>query len=126
MYAPPQKLSEPLLAAVASDGLVSFRGVLFLAITILMEVSGTVLLKHAIYDPRMLVMAYALYFAGFSMFAVTLRSVPLSVAYTTWCAAGTVGVSIASRLVYQEEISPYRWVCIMCTIPFTVGMYVLP
>lgn len=98
----------------------------FLAITIALEVTGTLILKSALDDVRIYFPAYALYFAGFSMFSFTLRYFPLSVAYTTWCALGTVGVAILSRACYGEKLSLERWICILATLPPVIGLHVLP
>ncbi len=98
----------------------------FLAITIVLEVTGTLILKSALDDVRIYFPAYALYFAGFSMFSFTLRYIPLSVAYTTWCALGTVGVAVLSRVCYAEKLSLERWICILATLPPVIGLHMLP
>lgn len=116
-------LREPLLVQRPDIPPYAFS---FLAITILLEVSGTLILKSALDDVRIYFPAYALYFAGFSMFSFTLRYIPLAVAYTTWCALGTVGVAVLSRLLYAEYLSVPKWMCILATIPPVVGLYVLP
>lgn len=94
-------------------------------VTISLEVSGTLLLKRAVDDYRIFFPAYALFFAGFSMFSFSLRYIPLSVAYTTWCAFGTIGVSLASAVLYEEPIKWGRWCCIFATLPPVIGMYLL-
>lgn len=120
--------TEPLLppARVTTTTAVPEHGFTFMLITILLEVSGTLCLRHALDDARFSFVAYALYFAGFSMFSFSLRYVSLSIAYTTWCALGTIGVTLASRFLYAEDISLTRWICIACTVPPVVGMYLLP
>ena len=110
--------STPIAASVPP------YAVAMLLVTILLEVCGTILLKGALYDTRVFFPAYALYFAGLSMFSFSLRYIPLSVAYTTWCALGTIGVAIASRVVYSETLSWRQWACIVMTIPPVVGLYV--
>ena len=99
---------------------------LFMCTTIFLEVSGTLLLRRAIDDTRVYFPAYALFFAGFSMFSFSLRYIPLSIAYSTWCACGTIGVSVASAWLYDEAIGPGRWCCIIATIPPVIGMHMLP
>jgi len=93
--------------------------------TILLEVSGTVLLKYATTDPRMYVAAYALYFSGLGMFSMTLRTVPLSIAYATWCTFGTIGVVLASQVLFNESIDTGKLLCIVASIPLVAGMYVM-
>ena len=95
-----------------------------LLLTICFQVSGTLLLKSS--RPWLFVPAYALYFAGLSLFAFVLQRIPLAIAYTTWCALGTVGVTVASVVCYGEVLSRGKVACIASTVPFVVGMYVLP
>lgn len=102
------------------------RGLAFLFVTIGLEVSGTLLIRKGVDDIRFYTIAFPLYFLGLSMFSVTLRDIPLSVAYTTWCALGTIGVSLGASLFFDEEIGVGRWMCILGTIPLIIGMYTLP
>lgn len=99
---------------------------LLLLCTIVFETSGTLLLKRA-FDGRLFVAAaFACYFTGLSLFTFVLRYIPLSVAYTTWCALGTVGVCSFSHFFYGETISLAKIICIVITIPCVIGLYVLP
>lgn len=118
-------LAEPL---ISSDNTLekNTRPLLFIAVTIMLEASGTLLLRCAIDDNRAYVPAFALYFAALAMFSVCIRYVPLSVAYATWCAFGTIGVSIASAVLFEEKIGLRRWVCILLTVPLVIGMHILP
>ena len=102
------------------------HSVLLLLFTIALETSGTLLLKHSLEDAWYLVGAYACYFTALTLFAVTLRHIPLSVAYTTWCAFGTVGVAVLSQVLYKEVISGPKWICILATVPCVSGLYILP
>ena len=104
----------------------SWRGLFLLSITIGLEVSGTLLFRAAVDDARILPLAFGLYFAGLCIFSSALSILPLSVAYSTWCALGTVGVTVGSHYLYGEEISLGRWACIVGTIPLVVGMYAFP
>jgi small multidrug resistance pump len=117
-------LTAPLLDAPPVPPF-QVRDILFLGSTIACEVTGTVLLKQAWSDPRVYAVAYGLYFAGLYTFTLALRTIPLSIAYTTWCSIGIIGVTLGSKFVYAEDISVGRWVCILGTIPLIVGMYVV-
>ena len=117
------KNDEPLLEQPADS--IPPYAMVFMFTTILLEVSGTLLLRRAQDDVRVFFPAYALYFAGFSMFSFSLRYIPLSVAYSTWCALGTIGVSISSAYLYEEQIGWARWSCIVATVPPVIGMYIL-
>lgn len=93
-----------------------------LATTIVIEVSATLFMRMTVYDAR----NYILYVASLSLFSWTLRCIPISVAYTTWRAFGTSGVSVASSVLFHEVIGVRRWVCILLTIPPVIGTYILP
>ena len=101
----------------------SIGGILLLACTILLEVSGTLLLKQN-GSTMLLVLAFMCYFAGLSLFTVVLRTVPLSIAYTTWCACGTVGVTLGSVFFFGETVSIPRFLCIIGTIPLVACLYI--
>lgn len=96
-----------------------------LATTVVLEVSGTIFLRMTVNDTRFYIPAYLLYVSSLSLFSWTLRYIPISVAYTTWCAFGTIGVSAASSVLFHEAISVRRWICIVLTIPPVIGMYIL-
>jgi multidrug transporter EmrE-like cation transporter len=115
-------LSERLLAPERADASGVKSGIL-LACTIVCEIVGTLLLKRA-HILWCSALAFAMYFVALALFAFVLRTIPLAVAYTTWCACGTIGVSIGSSILYGEFISHVRWLCIVGTIPLVVGMYV--
>ena len=124
---PSSTLDVPLLAQHHAQLLpdISFQGIAFLGMTIGLEICGTLLIRKAVDDSRLFALAFGLYFAGLVMFSYTLRILPLSIAYTSWCAFGTVGVTIGSHYLFNETISMGRWICIFGTIPFVVGMYTI-
>lgn len=117
-------LVEPLLPERPTE--TPTYALVLLATTIVLEVSGTLFLRMTLDDARYYIPAYLLYAASLSLFSWTLRCIPISVAYTTWCAFGTIGVSVASSVLFHEVISVRRWVCILLTIPPVIGMYILP
>ena len=120
-----QNLTRPLIDTHETSSPSNRRGLAWLALTIGCEISGTVLLKRGLDDIRICVLAYILYFVGLTLFTVALRSISLSIAYSTWCALGIMGVTLASKILYDEEISFARWVCILGTVPLIIGMYIV-
>ena len=117
-------LAEPLLPERPTETPV--HALVLLATTVVLEVSGTTLLRMTVNDTRYYIPAYLFYVSSLFLFSWTLQYIPISVAYTTWCAFGTIGVSVASSVLFQEAISVRRWICILCTIPPVIGMYILP
>ena len=123
----PDSLHEPFMKKDEDNNASSvtvIRGLAFLFVTIGLEVSGTLLIRKGVDDIRFYTIAFPLYFLGLSMFSLTLYDIPLSVAYTTWCTLGTIGVSLGANLFFDEEIGVGRWLCILGTIPMVIGMYI--
>ena len=96
-----------------------------LFLTIGLETFGTLMLKHSLEDGRIYIIAFACYFTSLGLFSVVLKYIPLSIAYTTWCTLGTVGVCVMSALFFGETLRPSKWACVVLTIPCVVGLYVL-
>ena len=122
-----QNLSEPFLPRLADSTThqyISLKGISFLVVTITLEISGTLLIRKAVDDPRFYAIAFICYFSALSMFSITLQTVPLSMAYSTWCTLGTIGVTVMSKILFGEEIDLKKWICIFSTIPFVIGMYI--
>ena len=123
-----QSLKEPFLAppslAPAPGKPVSMSGFAFLALTVAFEIAGTLTVKKASESSIFFFLSLGLYFASLLLFTFTLREIPLSVAYTTWCAFGAIGVTFGSHVFYNEEISLKRLLCICMTVPFVIGMYI--
>jgi multidrug transporter EmrE-like cation transporter len=115
--------SEPLLSGdkVSVRQNVLCLGLLF--VTIALETFATLMLKHSLVDNRIYVLAFASYFSSLGLFAYVLKYIPLSIAYTTWCTFGTVSVCVCSSVIYGETMKPFKWVCVACTIPCVVGLY---
>ena len=119
----PSSLDEPLLANEEKSSTRSC--ILLLLFTIVLETTGTLLLKRSS-EPLFMTAAFVFYFSGLFLFSFVLKHIPLFVAYTTWCALGTIGVSVSSSFLYEEVISPSKWACIVLIIPCVTGLYVLP
>lgn len=79
---------------------------LYLAIAICSEVIATSALKatqgFTVWRPAVLVViGYAL---AFYFLSLTLRSIPIGVAYAIWSGVGVVLVSVASWLLYDQRL----------------------
>ena len=101
------------------------RGSLMLFTTVFFEIVGTLLLKFSLNNPQWFVLAYMSYFISLSLFSVTLRYIPLSIAYVTWCVIGSMGVTILSQHFFEERITVQQWLCMVAIVPFIIGMYIL-
>lgn len=79
-----------------------------LGIAIVCETLGTSLLKQSEQFTRLLptlLMALS-YICSFYFLSVSLRSLPIGVAYAIWCGLGIVLVSIIGLVVFKQHLSP--------------------
>lgn len=79
---------------------------IFLAVAIVAEVVATSALKasEGFSRPWPSVVVVLGYGAAFYFLALTLRSIPVGVAYAVWSGAGVVLVSLAGWLVYGQKL----------------------
>ena len=118
-------LKEPFLEKETEPNS-KITSILLLAVTVVLEAAGTVLLKYSLQEQLFYCVAYACYFLSLTLFSIVLRDIPLSIAYTTWCTLGTIGVALFSHVFFDERIGPLKWGCILGTIPCLAGLYLLP
>ncbi|WP_202078844.1 DMT family transporter [Caldalkalibacillus salinus] len=80
---------------------------IYLAIGILSEIIGTAFLKASNGFTKVLPAIGGL--AGFGMalyfLSLAFKSIPLSVAYATWCGVGIAGASLLGLLIWKEKMS---------------------
>jgi small multidrug resistance pump len=79
---------------------------LFLAIAILSEVIATTSLKATEEFTRLwpsVVVVFG-YCSSFYFLALTLRHIPIGIAYAIWCGVGMVLITIAGRVVYDQKL----------------------
>ena len=81
---------------------------LFLTLAIAAEVVGSSLLKMTNGFRRILptIICLAAYFLAYFSVAQSLRTMPLNVAYATWCGAGTVLTMCCGAALYKEHLTP--------------------
>lgn len=81
---------------------------LFLAIAIGLEVAGTLALRMATTGRRAWYAVVAVgYLGAFAALTLTLsEGLGLGVAYGTWAAAGVALTAVASRLLFDEPLTP--------------------
>lgn len=78
----------------------------YLAIAILAEVAATSALKatEGFTRPHALLLVVAGYSLSFFCLSLTLRTIPLSVAYALWSGVGLVLLSLVGRFVYNQRL----------------------
>ena len=92
-----------------------------LAITIVFESMGAVMLRHARdNDPAWYVLAYVMYAISLIVFPITLEYLPLCVAYSIWAAVGCALTMICGNIFFGEVVTCYR---ILGTIMIISGVF---
>ena len=94
--------------------------------TIILEVTGTIFLKLSMNSKNYLFLCYIFYVSSLTIFSFALKEIPLSIAYTTWCSIGTIGVTVVSKFLFYENISIEKWICILVSLPPVILIQVLP
>ena len=100
-----QKISLQLLNCYpASKG--EIMSVLYLSLAIIFEVIGTIAMKQsAITENTPLIgLTIVAYLAAFLCLWLCLKTMPLSLAYATWCGFGIAITTIAGLYLFNEKI----------------------
>lgn len=97
---------------------------IFLALAILFEVAGTSLLKLSDGFTRLwpslgVVVGYGL---AFWMLGLTLRSVPVGIAYAIWAGLGTALIAIIGAVAFGESLGPVKIVGIGMIVAGVVAL----
>ena len=91
---------------------------LTLALAILAEVIGTSALKasdgFSRVGPSVLVVAG--YAAAFWFLALTLKHLPVGIAYAVWSGVGTVLITLIGWIVFHQKLPPAAWLGIALII----------
>ena len=79
----------------------------FLAAGIFAEIIASGLLKKTDGFHKILPTIFCLigYIGAYYLVSLSLRNIPLNIAYTTWCGVGTVATALIGVLYYKEKMS---------------------
>lgn len=91
---------------------------IYLALAILFEVVGTTALKAAEGFTRLwpVVIVVLGYLAAFFFLGLSLRSLPVGIAYAIWAALGMVLIAVSGWLVFDERLDAWAIAGIMLII----------
>ena len=99
---------------------------LYLLLSILFEVSGTVCLKLSAEDgPHQLKFIIAVgtfYLLCFAFLGGAMKSFPLSVVYATWSGVGVTMLAIVGVYVFNDPINPTKVISFLLVIAGVVGL----
>ena len=80
---------------------------LFLSIAILSEVAATLALKASAEFTKLTpsIIVVLGYGSAFYFLSLTLRDIPVGIAYAVWCGAGVLLVALISLILFDEQLS---------------------
>ena len=62
---------------------------------------------------------------SFVLLGITLKTLPLGTAYAVWTGIGTIGAALAGMILFAEQISVLRIICILLIVCGIAGLKVL-
>ena len=62
--------------------------------------------------------------ASFTLLALAMKSLPLSISYTAWVGIGAVGATIVGVTYFQERLTPMQLTCMVLIAAGIVGLKV--
>lgn len=88
------------------------------------EVVGTTSLKlsQGMTRPGWFGLCLALYATSFALLGISLKAIPVGVAYAIWSGAGTVLIATIGILWFQEAASPLRLLFIAMILIGAIGL----
>lgn len=97
---------------------------IYLILAIAFELAGTTCMKISNGFTKLLPVAGTLlaYTICFTFFALSLKKIPISVAYAIWGAAGITAVSIIGIFVFKESISVLKIISILFIVLGVIGL----
>lgn len=96
----------------------------FLGLSILLEVVGTVLLKlsQGFTRPLPSVGMGLAYIASITIFNFAVKSIPMGLAYAIWASAGTASIALISFVFFGEIVTTIKIVSLCLIIAGCVGL----
>ena len=100
---------------------------IILSFAILCEVSATTALKYsAISGGKIFIMGFVLLMgASFALVYQAIKTIDLGVAYAIWSGVGLVLVSCVGFVVFREQVSAIKILCIALILIGVVGLKLL-
>ncbi|MEM7025762.1 MAG: multidrug efflux SMR transporter [Pseudomonadota bacterium] len=89
-----------------------------------LEVAGTTSLKlsNGLTRPGFFVLSLTLYGASFGLLGISLKALPVGVAYAIWAGAGTLLIAVIGIIWFQEGAGPLRLLFIGMIVAGAVGL----
>lgn len=99
---------------------------LLLLVTIIFEVAGTIAMKLSNGLTKLVpsVLIFVFYGICFSIFAIVVKKINLSIAYAIWSGLGTLLITIISVYFFKEHINLFQALCILFIVLGVIGLKV--
>ena len=100
------------------------QNLIFLFIAIFLEIIATTTLKASNSFTKLIPSIVTLvgYVGAFYFLSLTLRSIPLGIAYALWSGIGIVAVTLAAYFIYQQKLD---WPAIIGILFIVIGVLVI-
>lgn len=100
------------------------QNLIFLFIAIFLEIIATTTLKASNSFTKLIPSIVTLvgYGGAFYFLSLTLRSIPLGIAYALWSGIGIVAVTLAAYFIYQQKLD---WPAIIGILFIVIGVLVI-
>jgi quaternary ammonium compound-resistance protein SugE len=99
----------------------------FLVVTVVVDVVGVVLLGKAqgLERPGFLLAGILLLLIGFITFSYATRTIPAGLANAVWAGSSLVLVVLLGRIFLEESITAAQYACLGLILVGTLGIYLL-
>ncbi len=96
----------------------------FLFLAIAFEVTATSLMKYSHGFTRFLPTLGTIlgYILCFTLLGLSLKKVPLSIAYAIWAALGVVIITLISTIIFKEPLGTVKIICMVLIAVGVVGL----
>uniref|UniRef100_UPI003D6EC07C DMT family transporter n=2 Tax=Enterobacterales TaxID=91347 RepID=UPI003D6EC07C len=100
------------------QGEIMLKAWLFLILAITSEVFSVVFMKMTSHSDSLssLALMYLTIIISFTLMALALKRIPLSVAYATWESIGLICVAAIGLFLFNEAISPFKAVALIMLV----------
>ena len=99
-------------------------GNLYLALAILLEVSGTTCMKLSLGFTRLIpsLLIFVFYGASFGAMTLVLKTIDVSIAYAVWAGAGTALIALVGVLWFREPVTLVKVISLGAIIIGVIGL----
>lgn len=110
------------LEATPAGGPTIERARCYLAATIALEILGTTSMKLAGTNAVWHIGTVVGYLSSFTLFTQVLKTIPLGVAYATWCGAGCALTYFVGVVLFKESITKAKLLSLATIVAGVVGL----